>query len=132
MSGSLILLAVLPSLVRRVVRNYGDPPLAPGESERTRRKPPERPADDPTPSPEVVEKFHRNAAVDNAPTDIHHTIGPGTNQAAAGDHDHKKGSANSKPLLDGIVITGSRGGNAALFSIINALVQFGARDNTSA
>lgn len=115
-----------------MVRPYGAPPLRPGETERDRPRQQEQPKDDPTPSPEVVEKFHRNAAVDNAPTDIHHSLGPSTNQAASGDHDHRTGSANSKPLFEGVVLTGSRGGNAAVLSIINLLTQYGAKDQTSA
>lgn len=59
----------------------------------------------------------------------HHTLGPRNGQAAPGDHTHDGGS--SPLLLDGVVLSGSRGGNAALPSIIAALVKLGATNSTT-
>lgn len=82
------------------------------------------------PSARVVSEFHTNADTDVRDSSIHHTLGPNPNQASPGDHNHRGG--NSTLLLEGIVITGSRGGNVALASVINALVQLGAQDATTA
>lgn len=82
------------------------------------------------PTPEEVDQFHVNAATDSRKEDIHHTIGNSENQAAAGNHNHRGG--DSVQLLLGITITGSRGGNIALLSVIQALVALGATDSTTA
>lgn len=77
-----------------------------------------------------VERFHNKADTDASATAIHHTLGTKNGQASPGDHMHDGGS--SKKLLTGTTITGSRGGNAAVASIISALVKLGATDNTTA
>lgn len=82
------------------------------------------------PTPEEVDRFHENAPRDSRKEDIHHTIGTGRNQASAGDHNHRGG--DSVQLLAGITITGSRGGNIALLSVIQCLVALGATDSTTA
>lgn len=82
------------------------------------------------PNRQAVAKFHTNADTDGSEGSIHHTLGPGHAQAAAGDHDHRGGS--SVALLDGITISGARGGNTALASVIAALVELGAKDTTTA
>lgn len=82
------------------------------------------------PSSDAVEKFHRKADTDGSETSAHHTLGNGRNQAAPGNHDHRGGS--SILLLEGFTLTGSRGGNAAVSSIIAALVELGATDSTTA
>lgn len=95
-------------------------------------------------TPEVVQKknlkpkaqevidFHTNSDKDGSPKAIHHTLGPGPNQAAAGNHSHDGGnSAKGIIPLDGLSLTGSRSGGAALTSVIAALVQLGATDNTT-
>ena len=82
------------------------------------------------PTAEEVEKFHTNAATDSRREDIHHTVGLSENQASPGNHNHRGG--DSLLLLQGITITGSRGGNIALLSVIQALVALGASDSTSA
>lgn len=82
------------------------------------------------PTATEVSKFHRKADTDGSQNAIHHTLGPGHNQSAPGDHDHRGG--NSVELLAGVSITGSRGGNVALASVIAALVQLGATDSTTA
>lgn len=85
---------------------------------------------EPAPSAEKVQKFHENADTDSRPEAVHHTLGSNSNQAAPGDHNHRSGT--SVPLLTGITLTGSRGGNVALLSVIQALVALGATDSTSA
>lgn len=84
---------------------------------------------DPSPPTGVVERFHKNAAVDSSKESIHHTIGNQPNQAASGSHNHN--GSDSPLLLDGFTLTGSKGGNAALSSVISALVKLGAKDSTT-
>jgi len=82
------------------------------------------------PSAQTVSDFHTNSDVDTRPESLHHTLGPGPAQAAPGNHQHDGG--DSELLLTGFTITGSRGGNVALVSIIAALVRLGVTDNTTA
>lgn len=82
------------------------------------------------PTAEEVEDFHTNADVDTRIESIHHTLGPGATQAAPGNHLHDGGT--SPLLLTGFTLTGSRGGNTALVSIIACLVRLGATDSTTA
>jgi len=82
------------------------------------------------PDGQAIRKFHQNADTDTDPTAIHHTLGPGVNQAASGSHDHR--GADSVVLGEGITITGSKGGNAALQSVISAMVEIlGVTDSTT-
>ena len=81
------------------------------------------------PSSEDVELLHQNADTDARKEAIHHTLGPGENQAASGSHNHRGG--DSVQLLAGVTISGSRGGNIALLSVIQALVALGATDTTT-
>lgn len=83
-----------------------------------------------SPDAETVAKFHVKADTDGSEIAAHHTLGNGRNQAAPGNHDHRGG--NSIELLDGFNITGSRSTGGALISIINALVELGATDGTTA
>lgn len=115
-------------------RQYGSPPEDPRRKTGpgyTERKDPEPKAKDPDPSPpsRTVNEFHKNAAVDTRKEDIHHTIGIGTNTAASGSHNHRGG--DSVLLLEGITISGAKAGNTALASVINALVELGAKDTTT-
>lgn len=82
------------------------------------------------PTSEEVERLHTHADTDARKEAIHHTIGNGESQAASGSHNHRGG--DSVLLLEGITITGSRGGNIALLSVIQALVALGATDSTTA
>lgn len=79
---------------------------------------------------ETVSQFHTNSDADTRAEALHHTLGPGSSQATAGDHRHRGG--DSSPLLDGVTITGSRGGNVALLGVIQALVALGATDSSTA
>lgn len=68
-----------------------------------------------------VNQFHEHSDVDASAGAQHHTVGVNRNQASPGDHVHD-GKA-SKKIGAGmhLTITGSRGGNAALASLIAAL-----------
>lgn len=77
-------------------------------------------------SAKEVAIYHTNADIDGGPKAIHHTLGPGLGQSSPGNHTHDGGS--SKLLLEGTTITGAKGGNTALASVISILVQLGALD----
>lgn len=83
------------------------------------------------PSAAEVSKFHTKADTDNRPESLHHTLGSGSSQAAAGDHNHRDGI--SAPLLDGITITGTKAGANSVFltSVANALRELGATDSST-
>jgi hypothetical protein len=78
----------------------------------------------------IVAQLHRNADTDTSKQAVHHTIGPAPDQVASGAHTHD--GVETRQLLSGISITGSRGGNIALASVIDALQALGAEDNTTA
>lgn len=84
----------------------------------------------PRPTPDVVDDFHTNSDLDSRAQAQHHTLGSSPTQASPGDHTHDGGT--SPLLLAGIQLTGSKGGNAALASVIAALVKLGATDSTTA
>jgi ABC-type Zn2+ transport system substrate-binding protein/surface adhesin len=73
-----------------------------------------------------VDDFHQNSDADARSESQHHTLGANQNQAAAGNHTHDGGTSSF--LWSGVTITGSRGGNMAVASIISALVAKGATD----
>lgn len=81
------------------------------------------------PDANTLREFHQNADTDSGSDAIHHTIGPGVNQAASGQHNHD--GNNSPFLLADITITGNKAGNTALASVIAALVRLGASDSTT-
>lgn len=80
--------------------------------------------------PQIVRDFHKRADTDSSPQAIHHTLGAKSGQAAGGDHNHD--GSNSRRILKGTTISGSRASGAALVSVINALVKLGATDSTTA
>lgn len=81
------------------------------------------------PTSKEVGDFHENADKDGGLKALHHTLGSSPMQASPGDHIHDGGS--SKLLLEGVTLTGAKAGNAALASVIAALVQLGATDATT-
>lgn len=86
----------------------------------------------PAPDPRTVNTFHSRSDVDASQSAQHHTIGIGHNQASAGDHVHD--GSSSRKIGQGLKlsISGSKGGNAALASLITMLknvVEF--EDNTT-
>lgn len=74
-----------------------------------------------TPPPGQVNGFHTRSDVDSSTGSQHHTLGISHNQAAPGDHIHD--GINSRAVGKGLgaTVSGSRGGNAALASLISAL-----------
>jgi hypothetical protein len=77
----------------------------------------------PTPDPRQVNLFHSRSDVDSGPLAQHHTIGVGHNQVAAGDHNHDSKSSRKVGQGLGLSVTGSKGGNAALASLLTMLAQ---------
>jgi hypothetical protein len=78
---------------------------------------------------QTVNKFHEKADTDSSQEALHHTLGPKHDQSSPGDHTHN--GKNSRKILAGTTLTGSKGGNAAVASIVAALVKLGATDTTT-
>lgn len=66
-----------------------------------------------------VNRLHRRSDVDSSHAAQHHTLGVKHDQASPGDHKHT--GDNSLKIMDGISVTGSRGGNAAVADLISKL-----------
>ncbi len=75
-----------------------------------------------------VNQIHDESDLDTRGEAQHHTLGSNQSQASPGNHSHDGGT--SPFLWEGATITGSRGGNMALASVISILVQKGAVDST--
>lgn len=76
-----------------------------------------------------VQNIHRNADSDATVFSVHHTLGINSGQASPGNHSH---DGKSSKILSGyvannapIAVVGSRGGNAALASLLTALATKG-------
>ncbi len=82
------------------------------------------------PPAQVVDDFHTNSDVDSRAESQHHTLGPQPTQAAPGDHTHDGG--DSRLLLEGVLITGSRNSDAWRLSVNAILVRLGASDQSTA
>jgi len=83
-----------------------------------------------TAAPDVVIAFHARSDVDSSTTAQHHTLGLKHDQSAPGDHKHD--GKSSRRLMEGITITGAKGGNAALADLIDKLTDvLGFTDNTT-
>jgi hypothetical protein len=80
-------------------------------------------------SREQVTAFHEKADTDGSEGSIHHTLGPRKGQASPGDHEHRGGS--SIALFSGVTVSGSRTDGTAVASIIAAMVDLGAVDETT-
>lgn len=81
-------------------------------------------------SARAVKEMHKKADTDSSAFAIHHTLGVKHDQASPGDHLHD--GINSRLLLEGITLTGSKGGNVALANLITILATtFGLTDNTT-
>lgn len=84
------------------------------------------------PEPREVALIHNRSDVDSSTLSQHHTLGIKHTQAAAGDHVHDGASSRKIGTGLSLSITGSKGGNAALGSLITMLksvIDF--TDNTS-
>lgn len=75
----------------------------------------------PFPSPREVNIFHTNSDVDDSVFAIHHTLGIKHNQASTGDHVHDGLSSRKIGAGMSLTVTGSKGANAALISLLNML-----------
>jgi hypothetical protein len=76
-----------------------------------------------SPEPREVNLFHSRSDVDSSTTAQHHTLGVKHDQASPGDHNHDgKGSRKLGQGLS-LTVTGSKGGNAALTSLLAMLAQ---------
>lgn len=83
-----------------------------------------------SPPPDQVNGFHARSDLDSSWSAQHHTLGLKHDQAAPGDHKHD--GKSSRKLMEGISVTGSKGGNAALGDLITKLsVALGFTDNTT-
>lgn len=80
--------------------------------------------------PQKVNRFHNKDDLDSSSEAHHHTLGIKKDQSSPGDHKHD--GTTSKRILEGVTITGAKGGNVALASVIAALVKLGATDTTTA
>ncbi len=84
------------------------------------------------PSAFEVSKIHNRADTDSQPSALHHTLGPSGLQASPGDHTHD-GRSSKRLYSPPPVVTGSRGANAALTSLLTELARLKIIvDNTSA
>lgn len=82
------------------------------------------PKKDPSPEPREVNLFHKRSDVNSGPNAQHHTIGVDRNKASPGDHVHDGKSSRKLGHAQGLTISGSKGGNAALASLITMLGNF--------
>lgn len=70
-------------------------------------------------------EIHKFDDVDFERTSHHHTLGTGPLQAAPGNHKHLT-------MMEGITLTGAKGGNVALANLITMLADhFGFTDGTT-
>lgn len=76
------------------------------------------------PSAKEVNKLHTNADTDATTLASHHTVGIKRNQAASGAHTHNGNNSIKIGEGDGRSISGSKGGNAALASLITLLSNY--------
>lgn len=75
-------------------------------------------------TPLQVAQLHRQADTDALPSAAHHTLGPSGTQASPGNHKHD-GNQSRKLYDPPGSVTGSRGGNAALASLLTVLASQG-------
>src|SRR5690349_3160152 len=82
------------------------------------------------PTSEQVAKIHEKSDKDGGPKSQHHTLGPGPNQAAPGNHTHDGG--NSAFLLDDYTLIGSRADTATMvLKFIEIFKKLGMNDATT-
>lgn len=84
------------------------------------------------PDARAVKLIHQRSDVDGSKLSQHHTLGIEANQASPGDHVHDGGTSKKIGSGRSLAISGSKGGNAAVASIIAMLhnvIEF--TDNTT-
>jgi hypothetical protein len=77
----------------------------------------------PAPPPRQVSFFHSRSDVDSSPNAQHHTLGIKHNQASFGDHAHDGKSSRKVGTGLSLTVSGAKGGNAALTSLLSMLGQ---------
>lgn len=85
--------------------------------------------ENPKPPGQVVDDFHTNSDIDSRAEAQHHTLGPQPTQASPGDHTHDGG--DSRLLLEGTVLAGSRDSDVWRQAVNAILVRLGATDQTT-
>jgi hypothetical protein len=84
-------------------------------------------------SPREAARVHARDDVDSGPLAHHHTLGISRNQSSSGDHVHDGVSSRKLGFGQDLAISGAKGGNAALASVIALLKNFiEFTDNTTA
>lgn len=75
------------------------------------------------PNADTVSRFHINSDTDSSIHSKHHTLGNNRNQASKGDHRHD--GENGRKIGEGmnLSVSGSKGANAALTSLLSMLAQ---------
>jgi hypothetical protein len=86
-------------------------------------KPDKKESDDDVAEPRESARIHARDDVDSGLFAHHHTLGGKHNQASPGDHTHTGKDSRLIGKGAGITVTGSKGGNVALASLIDALQQ---------
>lgn len=83
-------------------------------------------------SEQEVNDFHKHSDNDNSRLAQHHTLGPGPNQAASGNHIHD-GITSKQEItpLKGTTFTGSRAADAWRLQVMAAMVKLGAIDSST-
>lgn len=74
--------------------------------------------------PGEVNELHTRSDVDTSGRSQHHTLGYNNSQASPGDHTHDGTTSRKIGYKLGVVVTGSKGGNAALASLLTMLHQY--------
>ncbi len=83
-----------------------------------------------SPPPDQVAGFHARSDLDSSWQAQHHTLGIKHDQASPGDHIHD--GKSSRRIMEGITVTGSKGGNVALANLITKLsAALGFTDSTT-
>lgn len=85
--------------------------------------------DNSKPESRLVLDFHTNSDLNGSSASQHHSLGLTRGEASPGDHMHD--GSTSKLLLTGFTISGAKGGNTALASVIAILVSMGATDSST-
>lgn len=83
-----------------------------------------RPPQDSRQNTDLNMESHRLSDSDSGPNSQHHTLGPGRNQAAPGDHIHDGERSKKIGTGDGNALAGAKGGNVALANLIAMLSKY--------
>lgn len=76
-----------------------------------------------SPAPRDINLLHARSDLDSSTIAQHHTLGIKHNQASTGDHVHDGKSSRKVGQGLSLTVSGSKGGNAALTSLLAMLAQ---------